>query len=593
MSIHIEAEVAYSGWVRTTVDKLPPSFGVLGKIGFVRGRQVGLDTHIVDVKVALQAGERIKVDVASDGTVPADIPAPTLRSLPPLEHFGGWPTIAGVPMGFVSVIPDGAAYLAQFRARVGAMFNVDLWLLYYPDTPSWCRGEIRVTASNPSVPNLNATIPHDFRLTFGDARVAVIGRLFDEPLISEGTPFADGMCRAFPLVLVWWRHLTGRDLENAIAMGDGRVNAVGIEKLLADGNPVLPPNFNALAWASGLRDQAVARLHSWQPGIVGPAANSGITGEQEDEVFKRAEPLYHERGLLVTYLSALKYANRPCHHLEANGEPINLATHPQCAMWSMRPDSRIAPDLLGKPRGIADWDVPGGWWGADEEHALFNTLAAGARLTGSLALQAELSHIARNFLFEHTVRPDLSTSRPGPARAIGWTCMLAVHLWRELEDRTLAELVRARWREWFDTFAWMLPDLDIRTDDPRLGPGPRYIPWQQAVKCYGLDLAGAQFDRSQAREIAFNEAKRLLEEVYLVQNEQWTTRDVVPLKPDGTMDATVVVPTGFFNLFGCPMAPAVVLRHEPGNEHARSIWTQIRQTATLPKHTGWLVPGVS
>jgi hypothetical protein len=39
-----------------------------------------------------------------------------------------------------------------------------------------------------------------------------------------------------------------------------------------------------------------------------------------------------------------------------------------------------------------------------------------------------------------------------------------------------------------------------------------------------------------------------------------------------------------------PMAPAVVLRHQPTNERARSIWEQMRAEAVLAKQCAWLCP---
>lgn len=580
----------FTGWVRCNTDGPLPAEerGFADRIGYAIGRVTGLGTHIIDVRLTLDPGQA--VDYEPRSTVGDVIPPPTLPSNP-VELFGGAAMIGGVPLQFVGLPDvDGAAITAHLRTRVGLMLVVDLFLRWYPGE-AWAHGEAIVTASNPTVTDLHAFVPPDFMLRFGDALTFAIGRHFSQPLIDEGVPFADGQARAVPLVFVWPRLIrSAADFNSAMAATQHGISAIGIERLLADGNPVYPAGFSARAWTTPKIAAAAQRLHSWAAPLVGPNPESGNTGAQEDQVFVRGEALLPDGNgaEIVTYLSALKLANRPCHHREVNGGLLDYTGHtsPRLVLWDMRPHlPSVSPDRLGKLGGIAAWDVQGTWWGADVEHALYNTLAAGARYTGSPALQHELSAIARNYLFQWTIQAGLSTTQPFSARAQGWEGILAVHLWRDLEDRALAQRVADRWRARFDSFAAVLPNFDIRTDDPRLGPGQRWMPWQESVKCYGLDLAGAQLDRPQAREIALAHAKRILADAYVQQGETWTTRDVVAL--DGA-----AVTIGFFDLFGMPLAPATVLRHEPQHEQARAIWTQLLQRATQPKHTAWLAPGV-
>lgn len=587
--------VAFTGWKRTTIDSVPPhAVGQLGGALYVLGRQVGLDTHSVDVHVSLGAGQSVSLNLA------AAVPASWTRGPFPAnayEWFGGPVSIGGQEMALVALGPDGAGYTARLRRRTGAMLCTEVWITWYPDHPEWAFAEAIVACSNPAVPDMGAVAPANFHLRFGDAITLVPGAGVDVPLVAAGTTFADGQMRATPVVFLWPRQCPQlQHVFSAAVVANLKLAAVGIGRLLPDGNPRLPPGFEARPWTLAKIALAAQRLHSWNPPLLGPNPVSGDTGAQEDQTFVRGEAMLPDGvgAEIVTYLSALKLANRPCHHLEANGTLLNLAQHvnPLLVFWDGRPhwSPLVSPDRLGKPVGLSPGEA-NHWWGPDVEHALFNTLAAGARYTGSYALQQLLATIARVYLLQWTVQSGLSTSQPYAARAIGWEGMLAVHLWRELEDRQLAATVRQRWSDRFDSIVGPFLDTrpndvwDPRLDDPRLGPGWRWMPWQQSVGAYGLDLAGAQFDRPFARWLALRGAWAVMRDAYLLQNGFWTTRDVVAL--DGSP-----VTTGFFDLFGNPMAPAVVLRHLPLYRPAREIWSQLQWQCVLPKHTAWLAPGI-
>ena len=57
--------VPFIGWKRTTIDAMPAlSIGRLGNTVYVVGRQVGSDTHVVDVRVALSPGQQLTLDLA-------------------------------------------------------------------------------------------------------------------------------------------------------------------------------------------------------------------------------------------------------------------------------------------------------------------------------------------------------------------------------------------------------------------------------------------------------------------------------------------------------------------------------------------------
>ncbi|MBL8752257.1 MAG: hypothetical protein JNK15_03065 [Planctomycetes bacterium] len=591
------APTPFAGWKRVTVDVAPPhQVGRVGDTLFVVGRAVGVDTRVVDVLVSLPPGGKVTVDLAAAG--PA---AWTLGGLPssPAAWFGGWASIAGTPLQIVSLAADGAGWLVHLRARpaVAPMLVCDLWLVWYPDAPGWARGEVMVTASNPTMPAMAATIPAGFILSFGSAIVAVPGG--NGPLLAPGTVLADGQARALPVVFVWPSKLQSvADFGSVVADAQIGVAGVGVSRLLANGNPTYPASFVPRTWASAMLPGAVQRLHTFEPAVCGPASASPQAGDQEDSVFTRGEALL-PGGVgaeIVAYLSALKLAARPCHHREADGSQLDPARHPQLVIWGGRPHwhTGVSPDRLGKPVDLTVADAQG-WWGPDVEHAMFATLTAGARLTGSPALQQLLRQQALQYPLQWTTRPGWSTSEPFAARAVGWEGILAVHVWRDLEDRAVAGAVRAHYTQ--RVAMVLVPKLgatafdiwDVRVDDPRLGAGRRWIPWQQALGSYGLDLAGEQFGLQAARDVAIRAARRVLDDAWRQVGGRWVCCPSGLVAELGGTGGTF--DEGFAH-YGMPLAAAVVLRHEPTHAKARAILAQVRTSATAPTHTRWLAPGV-
>lgn len=635
---------AHAGWIRTTVDKPIADAGRVGSTTFVAGRQVGLDTRVVDLRVTLDAGATRSIDLAAS----ADVvfvrgPAPT-----------DVPRLMGVPMAHLSTIPDGAGYLSHYRARQGPMFVVDLWVVRYPDEPGWCRGEAMVTASNPAVPDMSATVPAGFGLWFPGASTVLPGRGVDVALVAAGTVFGDGQARALPVVFCWPNRMREQDWPALQAAAHLAVGAVGINKLLADGNPVYPTGFSARGWWLPKFGAALARVHSWEGGVCGPPPNSPQAGEHEDSTFKRGEALLPGGAPAVTvaYLSALLMAKRPCHHLELDGSVLNPALHTTRPLifWNSRPHEQLwgLVDRLGKPTPLGGEAAANGWWGADVEHAMFNTLAAAARMTGSPALQRLLRQQAVQYPLQWTTTPGWSNSQPFAARAVGWESLLAVHLWRELEDRQLAQRVRDHYVQRANLVLipklgtpphpqWTAADgvypsnvWDARKDDPRLGAGWWWMPWQQALGAYGADLAGAQFGLPALRAKALAAARKVLADAWVsggadfdgtpddvrrywtytgkvllgLSDEdaakfvpesaatdappQFTSRAYMPLVGGGIHNSD-------FNPYAMPLAAIVVLRHRANATpaeiaKAEGIIAQVKGSATLPKHTAWIAP---
>jgi hypothetical protein len=123
------APVPFSGWKRTVVDIAPPHpAGTVAGVTYVVGRSVGLETRVVDLRLALAAGEERSIDLAASTPIKW-----TLAPLPadPLAHFGGACTFAGEPLALVGLQPDGPAWLATMRGRVGRMFVVTVWVPWF------------------------------------------------------------------------------------------------------------------------------------------------------------------------------------------------------------------------------------------------------------------------------------------------------------------------------------------------------------------------------------------------------------------------------------------------------------------------------
>jgi hypothetical protein len=292
---------------------------------------------------------------------------------------------------------------------------------------------------------------------------------------------------------------------------------------------------------------------------------------------------------------------RPCHFREVSGAPVHWQDHPNCTVWDGRPhyNNAVSPDKLGtksiEPSDTTYVTQTGIvlYSGPDREHTMASTSCAAARLTGSLAMQAELEAQATLFLLGETVpsmKPGWSTNGSGAARSIGCACKLAVRLYQDLENRPLAEALLTRLRKRVDEVYLPLGNIasgifDIRTDDPRLGPGQWWMPDQQGQAVDGFDEVGIVFDIPALRALALKGAKRVLADAWVLIDGRWKSRPRMPVAGGGLADES-------FNYFGMSMAVAVVRRQEPENWIALAIWTQLVTEANEVKETQWLAPDV-
>lgn len=598
---------AFEGFLRCNIDRAPSApAGRIGDTWFVMGAATGAETHAVDVWCRLANGETRRLDLAA-----AEPIGWSPRPLPGAEHFGGPATLDGAPLEWLSLQPDGAAWLAHLHGRSGPMLHVDLWLTWWPDQPGWCTGEVLVTASNGSVPDLFAEVgPAGLTLALGDSVVVVPGRGIGS-LVEPGTRFADGQARGLPVAFLWPRHLRrASDWSSAGAILAMGVSAVGVERVAPWGNPT--QTVNGRQWATATFPRALSGLHTWDAPAAGITPNSTQTGEQEDQLYRGHELIDYAGAEPTAYLVALKWANRPCHHIEHGGQPINPAKHPSLVFWQSRPHPvpAVSPDRLGKPRNLAPWDVPGEWYGYDREHALFGRLFAAVRARPSPLLQHLLRHVCNSVLLGETIDPRLSTSHTDAARSVGYFGLLAVQLEAGLADRALAAKIRARAEARVRQV--YLPEIgaspgdvwDPRTDDrilaavnAKLSDGQRYAKgvmwWQQSLGAFGLDLLGEHLEIPEARALALRAADAVVAHSWRRNAAGfWQCWENTGLAPDAAplgelREGYGAHRTGWFDHSWMVPGLAVILRHRPDDATARSIWQQVAAGGG-----SWVPPGI-
>lgn len=576
----------YSGWLRATVDVDP---GVAGPVGgdvagrWVRGRQIGRDAWAVDLLVDLPAGAaRLAKLLPGDKTAPP--PALPVGPADPLAHFGGPVVVAGVVASIVELQTDGAALTAHLRARHGRTLVTDVWIAWYPGQ-AWAEGEVLTVSSNPAVPDVTeAAGPITVR--FGDAVTVLGGSVRDR--VAEAETWADAQGRAVPVLFVWPRLLTrGSDWSSVGALADAKVGRVGITRAWPAGNPRLPADWDAIGWAVRTYEPARKALSTWDAPPIGPAANSGQTGAQEDQVFVRTEPLRLVGAEIPILWSALAMAKRPCQHREPDGSMLDPAKHvePRLILWDSRPHwhTGVSPDRLGKPRAATNAETRG-WSGPDVEHQLVNTLALAHRFHGSRACDYLLQQQATNYPLQWTTTPGWSTSQPYAARAVGWEALLVVHLDRELEDRALAARVVAHWRARVRDV--IVPQLrargdwwDVRRDDPRLGAGDWAIAWQQAAGGYFLQWAGKLLGEPGAIDLGQRACQVVVDRAWREDATAWRPSPQLPVVGTAPIDDS-------FRYFGMALAPAAL----PNDARSQRLMAWLIAQAKSSGDYAWLAP---
>lgn len=548
-----------------------------GSLRVIPAGERGASAYAIDVLCTLQSGEGKEIelnDLKPVSTWNRDpITADSISNI-------GLPSISGVHLSLQKVTESGAGYVVHFQSKVHKMLQADLWLTFYPQHSEHSYGELLLTASDPSVPDYFIGIDRPLVFEWLGLHVKFDG-LDNNRLIEKGDVFADGQARAFSFSAIRMAALNNaQSYANAGLLLERLVHAQAVQNLWPNGGfPVFQQD--ASLWVKMNVGETRNALGKWNAPRVGVNARSADTGKQEDQLFKGGECFRFPGAILPRYFAALSQAKRPCHHLEADGGHLDLFGHPKLVMWDSRPHwhTGVSPDRLGKS-GNPNSTTAHGWWGPDEEHLLISTLFVTARLVDSPAVQRILEHHAVDFYFQKTVAANVSTSRPGAARAMGYEGYAAWCMWHAMNNRVLADrmLLRAfeRVRLVHLPFLRKLtrPVWDMRKDDPRLGTGEWWMPWQQAVGVWGLmKLAElmrhrATLSREAEELLQFCKAgaQEVVDKAYHLDNGTW--RALYALSTDGRNNPSD------YATFGCPLAVATLLHLGSVDPKVRDIWDQ-------------------
>jgi hypothetical protein len=598
-----------SGWLRVKHDGEPIAYPrIYAKHPFlvVPVRMEG-EAQVVDVYAdKLAPGHIEKIDGPSGDSAswtPPKLPTPQ----DVVQQFGGLPSLGAREFVLVSAQVEGAAIVAHFRV-VANSWVADFRLRYYPDMPAVVHGELAVTCTAE-----RAVGP--MILWWGMAGVRQLWgweRMIDFDL-------AHGQSKRIPLTLLFADHLRGDQYASAGALIEGQIVGHGITRLWAD--PSLPavPGFQARAWHWRNMTATIHALRTGTAPPIGPAANSSVSGEQEDQLLHVGTEAMQPDGIgceRVRLLAAHCLGMRPIHFLEADGSPLKL-NRPGLHMWDGRPLWRISDDKLGATREMRPEDFRG-WWGPDSQHFLAQTLLAAARLNASPMLQDQLGHWCRAYLYGRSANPAVSTSGIFSSRGMAYEAIFAVEVRRTLADQSLANAVVQRFRDrWVNVIEPYLARMPrgiayIHRDDPRLGAGEWTITWQNALCAGGLDLAGRFFDMPILRQFAREIAEHIVQNAWM-DFGGFVTAPVMPVgQTDSPIDPTQALravhedagipmvslqtdaPPGLyspsFNHYAMPLAVHVVLRNDTLRDKARAIWNHLL-ASTDPKARRWM-PGL-
>jgi hypothetical protein len=615
----------FAGWHRCTVDTLPPHYHGMSSDGceYSAGRAIGLLGYVCDVKVKVPAGSGIKFDLGAGKAIDGDPDVPA--------DVAGYPVVAGAKVPVLTAEHDGAGTDFHWRARPWAaapMFLLDAWGTFYPGQ-SWCVGELVLTASNPSVPDVVATVPAGgLTLGWSNGLAVVDGLAWNAALIPAGETFGNGQSRAFRFVGGLNNAAVG-DVQSALVESSAGLAAIGIAHPGLLGTFAPPPRgFDPVAWGHERLPRARAALLGWdimrdsRGGSVGVSPRSGDTGDQEDQpgVHKGVEdwsspwpgPYY------VTLYAGYSQLRRPCHHLEADGSLLDVHAHPDLSFWVSQPNwpDSAASDHLGKSRMVTLGAETHGWEGPDSEHLFFGRQAQAEQWTASPALQWDLANEARLFLFTQTLDPRFATTAISDAsRAWGWTALAAAWLFELLEDRTLAAAVRQRMHDRaalvYSRFGWLQKPaewFDVRNDsriNSAIGGGftQGTLCYQQAQASGVMQLAGEVL----ADPLLVEWAQRM---AIVELNYGWTqdagghwiawdmvgcNQDGSPLTPAQMVEGQGAHRSGFFDSTWCALSQWAVLRTDPSNQRARAIYTMLQALPTTPPNqptrtNDWLLP---
>ena len=496
----------YTGWISMNTDTPLPYQFCRTSQGFevVRGEDTGEDTHMIHVRVNdLQPGEL--------NILPGDLQQTFFDFNDiDLRYMGGSLKVNGVDAINVSVDVDGPSFVGHYRARVNNIVCVDVWLRWYPDQKWAVFGEALITCSD-STKNILSDTFANIELTLGDGLLVHLDGTIDKNLGAIANP-VDGMANGIPFTFVFHKELRSlQDWSSAEVACRKMVNGVSINNLWDGGSPEY--NGHAQDFGASRYFEAVRRLKTLDRPTFGIDPNSTVTGAQQDQLFVYGQAKDSPLTAVVCYLDALKWANRPCHHLKPYGEIISQDNEENLVYWNSRVHwhTGVSPNRLGKTSEVHNF--PNNWYGSDVEHWLINTLAVAKRLTGSRMLDRLLEHQAEIYRLQWTHKDGLTTSQTYASRAVGYEGINVLHLYKNLRNRELSEKVVDNFKQRVDKIIVPAYSEKVEWDprvDPRLGlpPGVEgWMPWQSSLGAYGLYVACKFFNFADGMEEARKQAE--------------------------------------------------------------------------------------
>lgn len=382
------------------------------------GRVLSKNSRIFDIDLRLTAGGRVIIDTDDLFATPW-VPDPLPKN--PTSFFK-FLRINNVPMQQIgNVEVDGMHFVGHYGARVSPMLYCKVHMHWCPGQ-SFAFGSLSTYCSNPDFTDMSS--PLNITMEFGEGIFNLAG-----PAIYMYTPdrIGDGQVRHMPFGVHFEKSDESRHAAWCIArkdiIGHGVTRVGYMDK--AD-----QARFDPVTWVNRhlevMRDN-ITDGYALPP--IGIAPNSTVTGDQETEGYMQGFESLYPGGIGAErprYFSGLGHGRYPCHYLNADGSLMMPEQRPTVMMWQGRPlwISKNSPQpswfALGKERQLDIWGDASGWFGPDRQHVFINDVASSYELTGDYALADELMHSARNYLWEDTIDPTLTTSSPDEARSIGW-----------------------------------------------------------------------------------------------------------------------------------------------------------------------------
>lgn len=495
----------YIGWHRTVVDPKAVEkvaakegrgiiFGTAHDNGqearWCVGRMLAPNSRILDLQIKVAPGQAVTIDtdkfVAKEWD-PDPLPLP-------LEKFG-WPTLNGYPMQQIGDWwLDGACFCMRWGVRLPPSQLIAAFLVMrYPLGDTIATGTITVCASNPDVPDLQCPLPQLVLTGLG---------AWDTACPIDPGYIGDGQARHWPVCVDFTDDSDDPRRQvvlNRQIHGHG-LTAIGHLWAIKGGMPE-QMRFDPIYWRNlgdNVRRSTEGYGLAWPP--VGVVANSGSTGDQEEQGYDQGFESFYVGGEgadVPRFWAALGQGRQPCHRLKQNGEMLMPEDLPNAMMWDstwlwiQKSSDQGSWLLAGKPRQVntQGQNDTQGWHGPDAQHVLENCITSAYELSGEECLLWELEHRARNFIWEDTVEPGLSTSGPNASRAFGWRGIEIANFLQLLPAGELRDRVLRRWIERVEKV--YLPRWEHEKCWDIFGPAPpelaiaRWFVYQQAVGAFG------------------------------------------------------------------------------------------------------------